>query len=239
MSLGIFCFLAICILVAAFVQSIIGVGFALIVVPMVAFLQPALLPVFAIVLVMPLNVYVLWRERHSLDWSGASWITAGRAVGTFGGLAVLATFTRTQLNLFIGVATLAAAILTLMRPKFDPNRVSFIGAGVVTGITETATGIGGPPLALVYQHQPGPVLRATLAACFLIGEVFTLTILAATHRIDMDHVIAAIWLFPPIAVGVWLSKALHQRLAGAWLRYAVLAFAMASGLFLIYQGLRA
>jgi hypothetical protein len=50
------------------------------------------------------------------------------------------------------------------------KRNSYVVAGIVTGLTETSTGIGGPPLALLYQHQPPPVLRSTIAFCFLIGE---------------------------------------------------------------------
>lgn len=40
-----------------------------------------------------------------------------------------------------------------------------VGAGVVSRVTGTATSIGGSPLALMYQHESGPRVRATLAVC--------------------------------------------------------------------------
>jgi uncharacterized membrane protein YfcA len=230
-----YCLLAACIVAAAFIQGTIGVGFALIVVPVVALLQPTLLPVFALVLMVPLNAYVLWRERDSLDLSGAGWITIGRVVGTFGGLAVLALLTRPHLNLAIGLATAAAALFTLLRPKFSPNSVSFLGVGLVTGVTETATGIGGPPLALVYQHHPGPVLRATIAACFLSGQIFSLGVLLATGHASQEQFLVAFWLIPPLALGAWISHALHRNFGGDWLRRSVLAFAIVSSGVLIVQ----
>jgi len=94
---------------------------------------------------LPLNVYVAWRERAALDRSGAGWITLGRLVGTFGGLWILAAMPASALNLLIGAATILAATATLVLPSFRAGRQSFIAAGLVTGVTETATGIGGPP----------------------------------------------------------------------------------------------
>ena len=62
----------------ALIQGAIGVGFALVVAPLAAVLRPDLLPGSILLLMLPLNAYVAWRERTSFDLSGASWITAGR-----------------------------------------------------------------------------------------------------------------------------------------------------------------
>jgi uncharacterized membrane protein YfcA len=53
--------------VAAFVQGASGLGFALIAAPVVAVVQPLLLPVAVLVLMIPLNCYIAWRERGQLD----------------------------------------------------------------------------------------------------------------------------------------------------------------------------
>jgi uncharacterized membrane protein YfcA len=109
------------------------------------------------------------------------------------------------------------------------RRTAFLAAGAITGITETATGIGGPPLALIYQHHPGPVLRSTMALCFLVGEVMSLGLLALTGRLDAGQLWAAAWLLPALAVGALVSQMLHRRLDGAKLRVAMLVFAVVSG----------
>ena len=154
------------VLFAAFVQGATGVGFALIAAPVIGIVRPDLLPVCVLVLMLPLNLYVLWRERGAVDRIGAGWISGGRVVGTAGGLWVLAALSATHLALFVGISTIAAALVTLAMPAFSPGRTAFVAAGLVTGVTETATGIGGPPLALVYQHQPAPTMRSTIALCF-------------------------------------------------------------------------
>src|ERR1017187_5020702 len=98
---------------AGFVQGSTGVGFALIVAPVLGLVAPELLPVTVLVLMLPLNIYVAWRERAALDLRSGAWITAGRLAGTFAGLWVLVALSVSHLNILIGVSTIAAAVATL------------------------------------------------------------------------------------------------------------------------------
>lgn len=227
--------LAVAVMVAALVQGAIGVGFALIVAPIAAIVRPDLLPVSIIILMVPLNAYVAWRERAHFDLPSASWITLGRFAGTFAGLWILIVVARPTLNIIVGVTTILAAAATKLAPKFAPNRTAYVSAGIITGITETATGIGGPPFALVYQHHPAPMLRATIALCFLIGEFFSLAFLAVEGRVGLDQLDGALVLVPPLALGLFVSGSLHNKLSPARLRDALLLFAAVSGLVLIVQ----
>jgi uncharacterized membrane protein YfcA len=224
---------SVAVLVAAFVQGATGVGFALIAAPVIGIVRPDLLPVCVLVLMLPLNFYVMWRERGAVDRVGAGWISGGRVLGTAGGLWVLAALSASQLSLFVGASTIAAAVVTLMMPAFSPGRSAFVAAGLVTGITETATGIGGPPLALVYQHQPAPTMRSTIALCFLVGELVSLVTLTATGRIDASQFTAAAELLPALVVGAVLSRVVHRHINGRILRIFVQVFAIVSGLALL------
>jgi uncharacterized membrane protein YfcA len=221
------------VLFAAFVQGATGVGFALIAAPVIGLVRPDLLPVCVLVLMLPLNLYVMWRERGAIDRTGARWITGGRVLGTAGGLWVLAALSASQLSLFVGASTVAAALVTLAMPAFSPGRSAFVAAGLVTGVTETATGIGGPPLALVYQHQPAPTMRSTIALCFLVGELVSLAVLTATGRIDGAQLHAAALLLPALVVGAVLSRVVHRRINGRVLRVFVQVFAIVSGVVLL------
>jgi uncharacterized membrane protein YfcA len=229
--------LGVTVLIAAFVQGATGLGFALISGPVVGIVSPRLLPVFLLVQMIPLNGYVAWRERHALDGAGTTWISIGRFVGTFGGLGVLFLVTEQQLGLLIGVSTVLAVLMTLLAPSFEPGKGAFLIAGLVTGVTETSTGIGGPPLALVYQHRPGPVLRSSVAACFLIGEVISLGVLAISDSIGRDQLRTAFLLLPAVLVGALLSRLVHHRLDGRMMRYLVLGFALVSGIVVTVQAL--
>lgn len=235
MSVAVFPILAVAVFAAAFIQGALGIGFALILAPIVGVLQPDLLPVMLLILMLPLNAHVAWRERASVDWSGTKWITVGRFAGTFAGLWLLAALSVHQLDLAVGWFTVIAAAAALLAPPFAPNRSAAVGVGVFTGVTETATGIGGPPLALLYQHTGGPTLRATVALCFLVGELMSLGMLAVAGKITAGQLLAALYLVPLVIIGTALSKMVHSRIGGRGMRIAVLLFALISGAYLVIR----
>jgi uncharacterized protein len=220
---------------AGFVQGGTGVGFALIVAPVLGLIEPEMLPVTVLVLMLPLNIYVAWRERTTLDLRSGAWITAGRLAGTFAGLWVLVALSASHLNVLIGVSTIAAAAVTLAMPAFQTGRSVYVAAGLVTGVTETATGIGGPPLALVYQHHPVAVMRSTIALCFLIGELISLAFLWAAGRVATLQLVGAAQLLPALGAGALLSRLAHQHVNARALRIFVMSFSIVSGVVLLLR----
>lgn len=235
MSLSLFAVLAVVTFACAFIQGAIGIGFALIFAPIVGMLKPELLPVTLLLLMLPLNLHVTWRERTHVDWNGTAWITVGRFFGTFAGIWLLAALSVQHLDLMVGVFTVTAAAAALIAPPFSPGRTSALGVGLFTGVTETATGIGGPPLALLYQHAKGPVLRSTVALCFFVGEVMSLILLAFTGRLGAEQLKVALYLVPAVLLGSFFSRLAHHRIGGNGLRMAVLIFSIVSGLLLILR----
>ena len=137
--------------------------------------------------------------------------------------------------MFVGLATAGAALASLVMPAFSPTTPAYVAAGLVTGITETATGIGGPPLALVYQHQAPPRSRSTIAFCFLLGEIVSLILLAVTGALKPVHLTTSLELLPALAVGMLLSQAVHHRVKTRFLRNFVIVFALVSGVLLLLR----
>ncbi len=234
---GVDVLLALTVVIASLVQATTGIGFALIVAPVWAILRPELLPGALLILMIPLNAWVAWNERGHIDRHGVGWITAGRVGGAIVALWVLANVSLRGLSLLIGISTLAAVAASLLAPKFRPNRTAFATAGAVTGVTETATGIGGPPLALVFQHEPPSSLRANVALCFLIGELLSIAMLVPTGLISGAQVWAAFVSLPLLIAGILLSLPLRSRLDHRTLRIAVLAFAAASSVWIVARAL--
>lgn len=235
MTLLAFSIVGITVLLSAFVQGSTGMGFAMITAPVVSFIDPSLIPVMLLVLMIPLNFYVAARERKDIDWHGVKWISVGRFAGTFFGLWILVIVDIHQLSLLVGWSTLVAAVIALLAPKFSPNRSALTIVGLITGVTETSTGVGGPPYALAYQHSPGPELRSTVAVCFLVGEVISLIVLAISGQVTVPVVLFTAAMLPFLAVGSFFSRYVHHRLDGPVLRYIVLGFAIVSGAVVIVQ----
>jgi uncharacterized membrane protein YfcA len=230
-----FALLAVAVAVAAFIQGSSGLGFGLLATPVIGIVHASLLPVATLILMIPLNAYIAFRDRRHIDRVGAAWITAGRLPATAGGLFLLATVPAAHLNLLIGAATVIASLASFAIPSFTPGPAALLGSGVVVGIVETATGVGGPPYALVYQHRPPQVLRSTVALCFLIGEIVSLALLLAAGRVHASQVHAALLLMPALAAGAAASHVVHHRVGGPRVRLGVLAFALLSGIALLVK----
>lgn len=218
---------------AAFIQGVVGIGFALIVAPVMGLFRPDLLPVALLLLMLPLNFYVAGRERTDIDWKGVGYVSLGRLPGTLLGLIILSLVSAQGLNQLVGGFTVLAVLGAFFLPPFQPRRGVCGTAGVVTGISETATGVGGPPMALLYQHKPGSVLRSTVATCFLLGEVLSLVLLAFMGYFYAHQLIWVVALLPALVVGGLTSRYLHYRLDRGLMRMGVLIFSLASGGYLL------
>ncbi|MDF3605812.1 TSUP family transporter [Paracoccus sp. DMF-8] len=232
-------FLALSLLVggAAFIQGAVGIGFALIMAPIFGFVDATYLPVTLLILMLPLNFLVAWREREAIDRPGASWITVGRFFGTFLGMAVLVALSVRQLEIAVGLLTILAALIALLAPPFSPGRPSALGVGLFTGVTETRDRDRRPAAgAAVSSTRPGPALRAIVATCFLVGELISLAVLLVAGRVGTGQLWAALALTPAVLAGSWLSRHVHARINGPALRLAVLIFSIVSGAALIPKG---
>jgi uncharacterized membrane protein YfcA len=207
----------------------------MIIAPTMAFIAPDLIPSALIALMIPLNFWVAWRERDALNAVDLGWVMSGRVVGTALGFAILAALSSPALDAFVGLSTVAAALASWLAPKFRPGRTALAAAGLVTGITETATGIGGPPLALVYQHHMPAELRANIAATFFLGEVLSIVLLAASGRMTWTQLGSAAMLLPALAAGGAAGGILRRSLNQSRLRACVLIFSIVSGLGLMLR----
>jgi uncharacterized membrane protein YfcA len=210
-------------------------GFAMLSAPVVGLIAPQLIPVMLLVLMIPLNAYIGWRERAHVEWSGVKVISIGRFAGTFIGLWILIVVNLHQLKLLVGWSTVVAAVVALLAPAFHPNRTALAAVGLITGVIETSTGVGGPPLALAYQYKSGPVLRSTIALCFLVGEIISMVVLAASGKVTREALIISAEMLPFLFLGSYASKFVHHRLDGPLLRYLVLGFASVAGIVAIVQ----
>ena len=223
--------------VGAMVQGSVGFGLALVAVPVLAMVRPEALPAVVLLLAMPMATLMTAREWRSADTAGLLPILGGRAFGTLGGVGLLALIPPGFLSVLFGALVLAAVLASLLRSKVSLNdRTKFVG-GVASGVMGTAGGVGGPPLALVYQDRSGPEIRSTLAVAFVVGTGMSLVALLLSGRIGADHALFSLQLLPGMLLGLLSTRWIAPLLDASWLRPAVLVFAAASGLAVVILGL--
>ncbi|MDP8953055.1 MAG: sulfite exporter TauE/SafE family protein [Actinomycetota bacterium] len=221
----------------AVVQGSVGFGFALVVVPALTLLRPEALPATVLLLSLPMAATMAVRERHAIDVPGLAYLLLGRLAGTFGGVGLLLLVPDSHLSVLFGSLVVAAVIASSFSPEVDLRNRTRVAGGIASGIMGTAAGIGGPPLALIYQSRSGPQIRATLAIAFSMGTMISILALAIAGRVGPEHLLLALGLLPALLLGLWSARLAAGLLAGRWLRPAVLLFAAVSGLVAVLLGI--
>jgi len=225
-------------LVGAVVQGSIGFGMNLVTVPVLAIVEPAALPTVAVLLGVPMSITMVRHERHSIDRGSVAWILVGRVPGTIAGAAIVVLVATSTLSVIVGAVVLASVVMSVVGRPIDVRPRSCVAAGVESGVMGTAAGIGGPPLALLFQHHDGPVMRATLAASFFFGTLLSLVSLAIAGEVHANQAWLGLALTPAVLTGFLAARGLRRVLDRGWLRPAVLVFASVSAVVAILNGLR-
>lgn len=229
--------IALAIVLGAFVQSVVGIGLGLLAAPVVTLLAPELMPGGMLLIVLLLPLVTLAREREEADWGGLGWALSARVLGTAVGVWVVATFDERQLGIAVGVVVLVAVVLTIRTVVVPINRGTLSVAGFVGGVTGTASSIGGPPLALLYQHRSPRQIRTTMAVFFLGGSILSLAGLGLAGQLHRDEVVLAALMLPFVVLGFAISGPLRRRLPLEVVRPLVLLVSGLSAVVLIARSL--
>jgi uncharacterized membrane protein YfcA len=231
----VFVVLAAAVTLGALVQGSVGLGLGLVAAPVCTLVEPSLMPGMMLWLAAAYPVLTLVREGRASDWRGLGWAFAGRVPGTLLGVAIVSVVSARLLGLLVGAMVLLAVLLTWQVVALPMRRRVLVGAGMVAGVTGTATSIGGPPLALVYQHESGARLRATMAAFFLGGALLSLGGLALAGELEAADGLWALALGPFLGLGFLLSGLVREHVDAGRTRTAVLVVCAVSAIALVLR----
>lgn len=221
----------------AFVQGGVGYGMSLVAAPLLAVVDPTLVPTPLLLLTTVHSVLAVVRDGRHADWSGIGWAMLGRLPGTALGVLAVVALSQKVFSLVVGSGVLACVVLSTLRWRPRPQPRSLVLAGIASGAGGTAAAIGGPPIALLYQAEKGPRVRGTIGGYFVLGSITSLTALAAAGQVTSQSLVSAAALTPFLLGGFALSGPLRPFLDNGWTRRAVLAVAAASAALLITHSL--
>jgi len=207
------------------IQGSLGFGSMIVAAPLLVLIDPDLIPAPGLIAASVLVVLIAWRDRDAIDTAGVGWTVAGRIPGTLLGGAAVAAFSQTALEVMFGVMLLAGVLLSAGTYHFRRTPALLLGVGGLSGLMGTATSVGGPPLALAYQREAGPMIRGTLSFIFVIGSALSIATLAAFGELGADELWAGLAISPGIVAGFLVSSRVAPALDARSLRPAILGFA--------------
>jgi uncharacterized membrane protein YfcA len=221
----------------ASVQGAVGFGMALIAAPLLVLVRPDLVPGPLLMNGMALTLLVARRERDSIDLLGVRWALVGRVPGVALGALALAMVPVEEMSLLVGLSVLVGVALGASRLRIAPGPRVLLGAGFLSGVFGTVASIGGPPLALVYQHEPGPRLRGTLAGYFIVGGLMSLAALVYVGRYGAGELAWTLALLPGTVLGFACSGRFTGWVDAGRTRRAVLGITAAAGVAAVLRSL--
>lgn len=204
------------IMLAAFIQGVLGFGFGMVsmaTVPLLIGVKETV-PVVACVGLM-LNVVLLVQLRDALVLAQLRTMVAGGLLGIPLGVLFLQHANPQVLLGLLGGLLLGLA-LWLGRRTALRQRSPWVGmlAGLCGGVLGGAFNTGGPPVIAYVSSHPWPPrqMRATLQAYFFLLSTVQLSLFAANGMLSTDNALHSLGLLIPLAVGALLGDHFSSRL---------------------------
>jgi uncharacterized membrane protein YfcA len=223
--------------VATLCQSTVGFGAALIATPLVVQLDPDLVPGPVMVATCSLNLLVLIRERQAVTLRPILLAIAGAGAGTTLAVLTLRQLSDEGLSVLIGLCVLVMVLLAAAGRTPDRSGRNLTAAGIVSGFSGSAAGIGGPPVALLFHDAEVGELRASLAGYFLALSALSFTGLHVAGRFGAGELADGARLLPAVIVAFVASKPLLPLIQQRVVRPTILALSAGAAVVLLSRAL--
>lgn len=224
--------------IGATLQGSIGFGLGMFSVPLLVLIDPQLVPGPLLGASIPLTVLLTRREWHAVKLAELRWPIVGRILGIGAAMVALKIVPERQIGLLFGTLVIVAVVLSASGLRLAVTARSLFGAGVASGFMGTTVSIGGPPIALLYQHESGSRIRGTLSAYFVIGVSMSLVGLHFVGMFGTPEILLSLSLLPGVLVGYLASRHTAAFLDRGYVRTGVLLVSGASALAVLIRYLR-
>lgn len=229
-------------LVAAFIRGTTGFGFSLVFTPfMILIMEPkAVIPV-NLILASLSNIMVVASSFRSINFRRLLPMTVTSLLGVPLGVFIIAVISATILKILIGGITVFFAILLIFRltPHFANERRASCIAGLVSGILNASTSLGGPPIVLFMHNQSWQKeeIHPSLSAFFLINTGASLIGLSISGMVTPDILLTAASFTPVLVIGVYLGMWAFKHVNESFFRILSVVVVVSTGILAVLSGL--
>jgi uncharacterized membrane protein YfcA len=197
-------------ILASLARGFSGFGFSAILVTSWSIVtEPARAIALALVLEVTASIFQAISVWKDIPWRRVIFLLGGAAISTPFGVALLSYVPlltmRIAIASFVIVAT--AALLQGWKLKNKANDLGAGGVGVLSGLANGSTGMGGLPVALFLTadgHDPARI-RATVVAYFFFLDLIGLYFLTRSGLADMNTLGLAVMSLPILFIGMALG----------------------------------
>ncbi len=223
--------------VGAVLQAATGMGTGILIVPLLALIDLHLVPGPAVVASMALSLPMAWRGRRHIAYDDLKPLMTGLLAGCSIGALGLAAIPPERVGIAFALVILVTVAVTSTGVRIPFNRRSLASVGVIAGIMGASSGVGAPPIALLYQHRKGPELRPTLAFVYAASSMIIVVFLVIFGKFGLREAGLALLLVPGYLLGYLIAIPLARFLDRGYSRLAVLILSTVSAVALLMRSL--
>lgn len=225
------------IFLGSFVQTAIGFGLAIISAPILIIIAPQYVPAPICLVALFISLLNSRKYRSSIELGGLKMAIIGRIPGSIAGAALLVFVSAQTLSLWVGLLVLLAVFISIMPFRIEPTPIRMVFAGFFSGLFGTSSAIGGPPMAILLQHQEANQLRANLSAFFVFSSIISLITLIPVGFLNIEKLWLTLPLLPAAWAGYWLALKTTQSLPKETIRYGALTLCFICGAIAVYKSM--
>ncbi len=224
------------IIIGAITQSAIGIGFGLPACFLVLY-EPSMVPSCIVLMGTFLAFSNAFLSFNDVIKKDLIYSFSGRIVGSLLSIPLLyLTLGTKNYLIFFGLLLLLAVFLSAKKWNVTASKKNITIAGACSGLMGTLIGIGGPPMAIVYQNSTAKNVVATLNMFFGIGALFSVLLLAYIDLINLREVMRSLMLAPALIIGIYFGrKKIIKNYVNINLKKLVLIICFLSALIVLVQ----
>ncbi len=194
------------IFVGATAQSSVGIGFGI---PgcIIILTDPSMIPISIVLMGTFLAFSNALLNLKDILLKDLIYSLSGRVIGTFLSVPLIALTIGTNNFLIIfGIVLLITIPLSALKWNLKANKKNIVIAGTCSGFMGTLTGVGGPPMGIVYQNSESRNVVATLNMFFGLGALFSVIVLANMNLLNTTIAIKCLFLAPGLVMGIVFGR---------------------------------
>jgi len=221
----------------AVVQAGLGMGFGLTVAPLLALIDPAMVPATTLYLGMFTATLGVLREPNSIQWNEVKFGALGRLVGVCVGAVILIGLTDIKaFSLVFGLVVGVAVLMTSLGWHMPFTSFNLFAMSCVSGTMGIITSVGAPPMALLYSQRPPEKARPTMAAFFAIGCALSILGLVVMGWSGWQDLAIAVLMVPLVLLGTFFARRVQAKFDKRY-KSVLLVIAGIASIMLIARGL--
>ena len=230
------------IIVAGFIQGLVGFGSGLVSVPLLSLMfGPKFVVPLTLVHGLMMNMYLSVRNRRYLQWKRVLPLLLSGMAGIPIGALVLIMIPSDGLKVIMGVviSVFAVVLLSGIRRKFRREKTALLPVGFSSGVLNGSISMSGPPVILFLSNQGVGKrrFRANIVTYFFLLNIVTLITFLAAGILTEDVLITAVILLPPLPIGIIAGEALSGRVSEKLFRTIALLLVLGTGITALVTGL--